>query len=194
MTTDDERAKLRPGSITAKWCVDALLLREMKSLPAGVLTAFRLLAPTMGGESMPAVLPESLLELMPVAPVLQSDTHAASVIIMATSRLLQSLSTDTPGIAESQKALSSVKLRINGSPQHIRELALTLRNELSVKGLLIQAVMDRSTGGRPLEMRRELAALRLGGLRQELNGRRSSGYWASQSLNIPLVTQRISAT
>ena len=135
MAMDELRAKSRPrmsGSITAKWCVDALLLREMKTLPPGVLTAFRLLTPT-GDESMPSVLPESLLELMPAPPNLQSDAQMAGAIIMATSRLLRSLSPDTPGLAESQKSLAAAKLRINGSPQHIRELALTIRNELSVK-------------------------------------------------------------
>ena len=166
MATDDPRAKSRPGSITAKWCVDALLLREMKTLPPGVLTAFRLLAPTGGGESMPSVLPESLLELMPAPPNLQSDAQIAGVIIVATSRLLRSLSPETPGLAESQKALAAAKLRINGSPQHIRELALTVRNELGVKGLLVQAIVDRSAGADFLDTRRELAALRIGELRR----------------------------
>ena len=120
----------KPGEpfATQKWCVDALLLRQMKVLPAGVLTAFRLLTPTGAQQAMPTVLPESLLELLPppaADPGGSEGNSQASVLISATERLLRTLPAAVAGLGASRSALAALKQHLNASPADIARLVLS---------------------------------------------------------------------
>ena len=185
-----EAARENAGARGRDRFVSALLLSNMKQLPRGVLTSFRLLMPT-GPSDTPSVLPESLLELLP-EPLAAAATGydadmppevgQAAQLIHAAERLCRALPKDTPGLGNTARAAAALHERLNHNSTHddIIRFVLSFKNELSCKGPLIDAILAVAQTDRPrmhsilpklesvdgADAREMLSTLRLGDLQQ----------------------------
>eukprot|EP01046_Picozoa_sp_COSAG06_P031131 COSAG06_NODE_3005_length_5969_cov_6.252300_2_plen_643_part_00 len=149
------------------WLVADLTLRVRHCLLSVVLC--RLMAP-IGDEGMPTVLPESLLELLPTPPPINTPGEDAEMLVEATQRLLRSLPITSESIA-TKRQLQLLRKRLNepaaalvaagagaagaagagaagqghgrSRQEEITRLVLSYKNELSAKGALITAIIQR---------------------------------------------------
>jgi hypothetical protein len=118
----------------------------------------------IGDEGMPTVLPESLLELLPTPPPINTPGEDAEMLVEATQRLLRSLPITSESIA-TKRQLQLLRKRLNepaaalvaagagaagagqghgrSRQEEINRLVLSFKNELSAKGALITAIVQR---------------------------------------------------